>query len=506
MQSKTMKELFRFHRVRLVLAILCSFCGLTLTDAAPLRIATFQVDVTPPIGTPLCDALVMPAKEIVDPLSARGIVLLSDSRPIVLCAMDWVGVGNSGYDAFRSALAKAVGTSVDRVCVHCLHQHDAPGCDFEADAILAPHGLGGKLFDPKFARKTIERLAAAARDAAQKPVNVTHIGVGKAEVHEVASNRRVLGPDGKVKYVRYSSTKDPKIRAEPEGVIDPYVQLLSFWDRDKLLVSITYYATHPQSYYGKGGVSYDFPGLARRLRETELPDALHIHFNGAGGNVTAGKYNDGAPANRAILADRLAKGMKEAFGAAKKMPITSADVSWGVAAAALPLSKLYSSKELEIRVADEKRPVAERLAAARNLVWAKRCEAGAKIDIACLNLGPAYVLHMPGELFVEYQLAAQKMRPNAPVLMAAYGDYGPGYIGTAMAYGQGGYETGPVSRVAPEVEEVLLKAIRELLKRPVSGASIHSHKIAPPRQMTPPRAMLHCQPTFSGRPNCELSA
>jgi hypothetical protein len=71
---------------------------------------------------------------------------------------------------------------------------------------------------------------------------------------------------------------------------------------------------------------------------------------------------------------------------------------------------------------------------------------------------------MPGELFIEYQLAAQKMRPESPVMMAAYGDYGPGYIGTAVAYTQGGYETGPVSRVGPGSEEALMRAMRELLK------------------------------------------
>ena len=48
--------------------------------------------------------------------------------------------------------------------------------------------------------------------------------------------------------------------------------------------------------------------------------------------------------------------------------------------------------------------------------------------------------------------------------MAAYGDYGPGYIGTEVAYGQGGYETGPPSRTAPHVEEVLMSALRELLE------------------------------------------
>jgi hypothetical protein len=431
---------------------------------APLRIATFEADVTPPLGTPLCDALVQPAKDIVDPLIARGIVLLGEDKPVVLCALDWVGIGNSGHDAFRDGLARAAGTTRDRVCVHCLHQHDAPGCDFEADDVLARYGLGGKLFDPAFARKAIDRVAAAVGKAAQSPRAVTHIATGKAKVEHVASNRRVTGPDGKVKYVRYSSTKDPKIRAEPEGLIDPYVHVLSFWDGDKPLASVTYYATHPQSYYGKGGVSCDFPGLARGLRDKALPGVAHIHFNGAGGNVTAGKYNDGDPVNRMALAERLARGMKEAFDAAKKTPVKAADLDWRVASVALPLSKVYNSKELWERVADEKLQVPERLKAARNFAWARRCEAGDKIDVACLHLGPAYVLHMPGELFVEYQLAAQQMRPDSPVMMAAYGDYAPGYIGTAVAYTQGGYETGPVSRVAPGVEEVLTGAMRELLK------------------------------------------
>src|SRR5437763_94008 len=166
----------------LACALIFVISGPVAAVDAPVRIATFVVDITPPLGTPLCDGLIMPAKEIVDPLSARGIVLLTDGRPIVLCALDWVGVGNSGYDAFRTALAEAAGTSVERVCVHCLHQHDAPGCDFQADAILAAHGLGGKLFDPIFARKTIDRRGASVRKAVQSPRDAPHISIGKATV------------------------------------------------------------------------------------------------------------------------------------------------------------------------------------------------------------------------------------------------------------------------------------------------------------------------------------
>ena len=56
---------------------------------------------------------------------------------------------------------------------------------------------------------------------------------------------------------------------------------------------------------------------------------------------------------------------------------------------------------------------------ARKLTWLRLAKAGRQIDLSCLRIGPARVLHMPGELFVEYQLAAQKMQPDAFVCTAA---------------------------------------------------------------------------------------
>jgi hypothetical protein len=433
-------------------------------DLAPLRLATFRIDATPPIGAPLCDALVRPAEKIDDPLSARGIVLLTSERPIVLCAVDWVGIGNTGHDAWREALAAAAGTTPDRVAVHALHQHDAPGCDFAAEELLVPRGLSGKLFHVAHARATIRSAADSVREAIKTPRNVTHLGLGKGRVEKVASNRRVLGPDGKVKYVRYSASKIPEAIAAPEGTIDPDVRLISFWDGNTPLVSITYYATHPQSHYGKGAVSADFPGAARGEREKALPDVFHAHFNGAGGNVTAGKYNDGNPANRPILAERLAAGMKAAWEATQKSPIRASDVAWTVRPVVLPPSESLDEKKLLALVDDKTQKENVRLRAARDLVFLRRCQAKQAIPVACLRLGSARVLHLPGELFVEYQLAAQKQRPASFVAVAAYGDYGPGYIGTKIAYTQGGYETSYVSRVSPDAEDILMAAIRELLR------------------------------------------
>jgi len=103
---------------------------------------------------------------------------------------------------------------------------------------------------------------------------------------------------------------------------------------------------------------------------------------------------------------------------------------------------------------------------ARKMAWLRRCEAGKQIDVGCLKLKNGRILYMPGELFVEYQLAAKAERPDLFVAMAAYGDLGPGYIGTAISYEKGGYEVSDLaSNVAPEVEGVLVKAIRNLLHR-----------------------------------------
>lgn len=432
--------------------------------SGPLAVATFQVDATPPPGSALCDALCAPAKKVVDPLSARGIVLLHAGPPIVVCVLDWTGIGNGGYDAWREALAAAAGTTPDRVALHCIHQHDAPGCDFDAEKLLAARGLSGSEFDPAFARKTIRSVQTAIRQAVAKPTPVTHVGLGQATVEKVASARRILGPDGKVKYTRYSSCKDPVVQAAPEGVIDPKLRLISLWDGERPIVSMTYYATHPMSFYGRGAVSADFVGLARGLREATLPDVFHMHFNGAGGNITAGKYNDGLPARRFELAGRLAQAMAAAWDSVRKYPITAEDVSWKAQPVRLPPSPRLVEANLLRILDDPKESPRRRVAAARDLVWLRRCRQHVPMDITCLKLGPAYVLHMPGELFVEYQLAAQAMRPDDFVCMAAYGDYGPGYIGTAIAYEQGGYETGPASRVGPGSEAVLLSAVRELLR------------------------------------------
>jgi hypothetical protein len=251
----------------------------------------------------------------------------------------------------------------------------------------------------------------------------------------------------------------------PVGTIDPVLRMISFWDGAKPVAVLSYYATHPQSYYRTGLANPDFPGIARDQRQ-EATKVPHIHFNGAGGNVGAGKWNDGAPENRQVLADRVAAGMEKALANSVKTAIKDVDLSWESLPVALTPAPHLDESRLEAIVNDAKNSVRDRSAAASELTWLRRCNAGETIDVSCLRLGTARVLHLPGELFVEYQLAAQRLRPDLFVAMAAYGDYAPGYIGTEVAYSQGGYETGPhASLVAPTAERTLMEVIARLLRK-----------------------------------------
>ncbi len=437
------------------------FALLTLGLHAELRIATFQADATPKIGDPVA---YVPARSIEDPLSARGVVLLGAGKPIVLCAVDFIGIAGSGHDYWRAELARAAGTTADRVTVHTLHQHDAPRMDLGASALLTKAGIGGKSFHDEFGKSVVARTADSIRAALPKAQRVTHIASGQAMVEKVASNRRILGPDGKVKVGRMSASRIPEAIAAPEGTIDPVLRLISFWNGDKAIASLTFYATHPQSYYGKGDVTAEFVGLARAVREREVPGVAHIHFNGASGNVAAGKYNDGSLGMRPVLRDRMAAGMRTAWAAAKKSVVPAA-VEWRTTDVRLPLGDHLVRGPLEAKLADSGASYTDRLNAATALALLDRSKNGYPVQLSCLRLGDLSGLFMPGELFVEYQLAAPKVRSGGAVAMAAYGDYEPGYIGTDIAYSQGGYEVSErASRVKPGVEAVLMDGMRRLLR------------------------------------------
>ena len=203
------------------------------TKSNSLRLATFDIDVTPPVGSEMAYNRVINTWDL--GLRAKGIVLLGAGEPIVLCSIDWIGVANESQDEFKRFLAEAAGTIPERVAVHAIHQHDAPVCDFRAEQILKEAGLAPMSFESTFTRRVMYQIGDAIRTSITQTQSVTHIGLGEVPVYMVASNRRILGSDGHVRATRYTTCTDSALRAEPEGLFDPKISLVSFWKGSETL-------------------------------------------------------------------------------------------------------------------------------------------------------------------------------------------------------------------------------------------------------------------------------
>lgn len=428
---------------------------------ARFRLAVFRADVTPPIGHPLCGGWVRPAVAVEDPLFALGVVLLGEEAPVVLCAVDWCEISNEDHVLWRQVLAAAAGTTPDRVAVQCVHQHDAPWPDREAQRLLVRATGLPLMMDEAWCDQAAARVADAVRRALPEARPVTHLTTGEAEVERVASNRRLYGPGGKVRAVRYSTCRDPELRAEPEGLIDPMLKTVAFWDGEEPLAALHYYAVHPMSHYGEGRVSADFAGHARDRRTAEA-GVPHLYFTGCAGNLAAGKYNDGAPENRPVLAERLYRAMVASEERGER--VEAGRLVWRSRDIPFPPDLRRSEAEWEAALNDPAERQVERCRAALRIVRIRRHAAGRGISLSSLALGDRIrLLHLPGEPFVEYQLLAQDLAPGCFVAVAGYGDCAPGYLPLARSYEEGGYEPTD-SFVSPACEALLRAAIADLLR------------------------------------------
>ena len=451
----------------------------TAAQAEPARftIATFSADVTIPVGHPCMGGGIAPARSVAERLMAKGLVLTGAEKPLVLVAFDWCEIRGSAFDDWRSALAEEAGTEPQRVLIASTHAHDAPVMDPEAEFLLRDTERSGAWKtlpapDPKspiqlasvcwpdFNRLCIQRVRAALREAHARPI--THFGIGRAEVREVASNRRYRTPEGAVRYKRMSRSTAPVAQAADAGTIDPWLRTLSFWDGDTALCALHSYAIHPMSFYGAGEVSIDFVGHAREQRQREQPDVFQISASGCAGNVTAGKWNTGDPTNRPVLVKKLRDAIAAAWNATQKFSLERIRF----ASKKIPLGARdtpgFTEEALRNRLRDDPLPFA-RAEAAMGLAWYARVKSGHRVDLPMLDFGPAQLLLLPAESYVEYQLFAQEQRPASFVVTLGYGECGPGYIPIERAWQERDTNLRDWTWVPPGSEAVMKDAIRAVL-------------------------------------------
>ncbi|MCC7351494.1 MAG: hypothetical protein IT446_13090 [Phycisphaerales bacterium] len=427
-----------------------------------VALTTFKVDVTPPVGGYLCGGFHERSIGVETALLLRGVIISANGSRYILAGIDFCYLVGRSQRRLIEAMAAGAGVPADQVSLHSNHVHDAPLIDEESHEYIEREA-GERVHDEEFFSGVLKRAREAIELAMKSPPReVGGIAFASHAVGRFASTRRVLEPDGSCK-VRFSICRDAAIRDRPEGLVDPMLDQIVFYDRRQApMVCLNFYASHPQVSDGRRMISADTVGVALDLFEKSHPEIFPIYFSGCAGDITAGKYTTlDRPRNRLVFGVRLYDAMQEALAKARPGPVGR--VRWDERVFEVPLSRIAQDKEHFQAIVRGEGPVGPKYSAAVKLLRLDEALTSYPYRIGMARFGEIGILLLPAEMVVEYQLYA-KAHFRGRLAVAAYGDGFLKYIATDEAFEQGGYEVEPAwtevsrgieSRIKPELDRVL---------------------------------------------------
>jgi hypothetical protein len=186
-----------------------------------------------------------------------------------------------------------------------------------------------------------------------------------------------------------------------------------------------------------------------------------------GGGIAAGKYNDGSPPNRELLASRVHEAMRKAWAATQRLSLTNVQFRSEPLELTPRNSPGFTVEEMKrVLTTQSGAPFAAfaKCKAALGLSWRERVEAGRPLDVPVLDFGPAQLILLPAESYVEFQLFAQAVRPEGFVMAVGYGECAPGYIPIEKAWAEDDSNLRDWCWVAPGAETAMKTAIAAALK------------------------------------------
>ena len=137
----------------------------------------------------------------------------------------------------------------------------------------------------------------------------------------------------------------------------------------------------------------------------------------------------------------------------------------------------FAATALRKTLDDSKADERSRILAAMALASRQRIERGKKLSVSCLDFERALLVSLPGESFVGYQLMAQRLRPDVPVVCFGYGECWTGYIPTRAAFADGftdqwlWVDRGADAEMRTALVNVLRTPRSQVLSRAASGSS-----------------------------------
>lgn len=398
-----------------------------------MQAGSARVEITPPKGGPMGGYIerAEPAEDVHDPLYARALVLEDGQRRVALLSADIHEVPPAFAAEVRYRIERELGIPDDHTLFAVSHTHAGP--------LVAGRRVG--VPDALYVDTLRDRLVGAVR-AACGALRPARIGAGSGKLY-LGANRRARHAGGKA----------------PGRYASPYARIFVAAEEGGGPIALLFtYGAHPNVLGPENRlISGDYAGQAERTVEENFGGTATALFAlGFAGDVEANHSKRdfeevetfGAALGRAVLE------------AMKAIPLES-----GLALrarslrVALPLAPMPTLEAAERRLMAERdrlsallgrgaskaemaqqRAVADRAQQVLQAASQGRAVPRAELEVQAIAIGRIALLGVSAEPFAEHEKALGELSPFEHTLPISCANGCIGYIPTAEAFAEGGYE------------------------------------------------------------------
>jgi len=426
-----------------------------------LQAGAAEVVITPPLGISMAGYYNdRKADDVHDDLFAHALVLEAGGARAALVVCDLIGLDRELALESRALVEQRTGIPATAVMICCTHTHTGPLVSRKPHRILEA--------DPGYADMVVRKVADAVQLAWQRRQSAS-LRAGSGHAEGIAGNRRWWMKNGTLR--TNPPFQDPELD-RPAGPIDPEVGILAAYREDgSVLAVLSNYALHSDE-VGGTALGGDYQGVENRLLKRFLgPDCAVLCPNGCCGDINHFDWSKPAPQSGQWRADR--SGAVVAGEVVKRLPDLKPVEGERVTANSVTLTA-------ELRLPnDEEAAWAEKVAGGQmhgfdaqglDIVRAHRMlrlrDAGIAnrpAEVSVITVGDVALVGLPGEIFVELGLEIKERSPFPYTIVNELCNDSIGYVPTAKAYGEGGYEA-TSTPLAEGTGERLVEAALKLLQ------------------------------------------
>ena len=391
-----------------------------------LHVGHARARITPPLGITMMGygARTEGAVAIHDDLWANAVALSDGEQQLLMLALDVCEMPLYTTHLLKGAIMQATGLEPDQILINTSHTHAGP----DVGVIVSEDPLA--LYEPAYFVE-FAQLCANVCQRALADLATAALRVGRAEV-DAGASRRERTPEGTT-----------VIGVNPDGPRLPVLTVWTFSRPERPDVVWWSLPLHGATVTGDNlQISAEWMGAAVRRFDADHDQAVAIFLQGCCGDQNPYRERNSL----------------------EQMDEHGADVALALEDA------LASSQDVESL------PLVHRW----HTVLLPSARGGCqRLPVHGLRLGDAALVSLAGEPFVAYALYGQELRPGPATMVLGYTDGTVGYLPTADAFEEGGYEPNSWKGFAdgepltPEVEAIVKETIAAMFGE-LDGTDVES--------------------------------